>query len=112
MAIVTRVNGTVVPSEQVGRDLKFVKLNVTGIETTYNTVDSDFEKNTRMLQQFCSITIVGTPASSNVVYVVEGLPVTVGGTAIATVLKTAGEAAAGGTQTWTIYDGLSGATFA
>jgi len=118
MAVVTRVNGSVAAVELVGRDLKFVKCAATGLETNYTNVDSNFEKAVRVLAKFCTITIVGIPASGNCMFVVEGLPsgnvINVSGTsqAIATALATDADAANGLTSTWTIYDGLSGTSFA
>ena len=114
----TRTNGWAVAAEQVGRDVKFVKVNATGIETAYAAADSDFEQVVFALQKHCTITIVGTPASSNAVFMVEGLPsgniVDVTGTsaAVATALATDIDAASGLTSTVTSYNGLSGATFA
>jgi hypothetical protein len=118
MATFTRVNGYAAPGEFIGRDVKFVKCAATGIETSYAAADSDFEQVVRALAKFCTITIVGTPASGNCVFVVEGLPsgnvkdYTGTSAAIATVLATDADNASGLTTTWTIYNGLSGATFA
>jgi hypothetical protein len=118
MATFTRTNGWAKPGEQIGRDVKFINLGWSGIETSYAAANSNFEQATRVLQKFCTITIVGTPYADNVTYMVEGLPagsvLNVNGTlqAIATALKTDTEAAIGGTATWTIYDGLNGNSFA
>ena len=79
---------------------------------------SKLEIAARVLSKFCTVTVVGTPASSNVMFVVEGLPTgnvidSTGSTAaIATALATDADAATGGSTTWTITDGLSGTTFA
>lgn len=106
------------PGEFVGRDLKFVKVAASGIETSYNTTNSDFEQAVRALAKFCTITVVGTPASGNCMFVVEGLPagnvqdVTGSSAAIATALATDIDAASGLSSTVTIYNGLSGNTFA
>jgi hypothetical protein len=114
----TRTNGWAQAGEFVGRDVKFVKCTATGLETSYAAADSDFEQVVRALAAFCTITIVGTPASSNCVFMVEGLPsgnVTnyLGASqAIATALATNADAASGLTTTFAIYDGLNGATFA
>ena len=118
MASFTRTNGWAAAGEFVGRDVKFVKVTATGLETSYAAADSNFEKAVRALAKFCTITVVGTPASSNCVFLVEGLPtgnvVDVTGTsaAIATALATDMDAANGLTATVVIYNGLSGATFA
>jgi hypothetical protein len=118
MATITRTNGWAVASELVGRDLKFVKCAATGLETSYQAADSNFEKAVRVLEKFCTVTIVGTPASGNCMFVVEGLPAgnvqdyTNTSAAIATALATDADAANGLTSTWTIYNGLSGTTFA
>jgi len=104
--------------EFIGRDVKFVNCALTGIHTSYTAADSDLAKVTRVLAKFCTITIVGTPASDNVKFLVEGLPsgsvLNVSGTsqAIATALATDADASTGGSTTWTITNGLSGTTFA
>ena len=104
--------------EFIGRDVKFVKCALTGIHTGYTASNSDLAKVTRVLQKFCTVTIVGTPASDNVKFLVEGLPTgnvldyTGTSAAIATVLATDADAATGGSTTWTITNGLSGTTFA
>jgi len=104
--------------EFVGRDVKFVNCALTGIHTNYTLADSDLAKVTRVLAKFCTITIVGTPASDNVKFLVDGLPagnvLNVNGTsqAIATALATDADASTGGSTTWTITNGLSGTTFA
>lgn len=118
MASFTRTNGYTTYGEFIGRDVKFVKCVLTSIESGYAAVDSNLEKVTKVLSKFSTITVVGTPASNNVVFVVEGLPtgnvldVTGASAAIATALATDADAATGGSTTWTIYNGLSGATFA
>lgn len=115
---ITRTNGGVTAGEFIGRDVKFVKCALTGIHTGYTAVDSNLEKVTRVLSKFCTITVVGTPASDNVIFLVEGLPsgnvldVTGTSAAIATALATDADAATGGSTTWTIYNGLSGTSFA
>jgi hypothetical protein len=118
MASFTRVNGYAAPGEFIGRDVKFVKCAATGLETAYDAAESNFEKVVRVLQKFCTVTIVGTPASGNCMFMVEGLPsglvndVTGTSADIAAVLATDANAATGLTTTWTIYNGLSGNTFA
>lgn len=120
MATFTRVNGGALASELFGRDLKFVKATMSSIETGYTSPDSNFEKITRVLSRFSTISVVGTPASNNAVFVVEGLPTTVGdntadqsgGTAIVTQLQTEANAATGGAVTFTVYNGISGTSFA
>ena len=123
MAEFTRTNGWAVGGaggEFVGRDIKFVKCAATGLHTSYAAAGSNFEKAVNVLAKYCTITVVGTPAADNCVFMVEGLPTKVGdssadqsgGTAIATKLATDADAANGLTSTWTIYNGLSGATFA
>ena len=120
MATFARTNGGTTAGEFIGRDIKFVNCALTGIHTGYTAVDSDLEKVTRVLSKFCTVTVVGTPASGNVTFVVEGLPTKVGdnsadqsgGTAIATALATDADAATGGSTTWTVYNGLSGTSFA
>ena len=115
---VTDNSNKVTLGEFIGRDVKFVNCALTGIHTNYTASNSDLAKVTRVLQKFCTVTIVGTPASDNVKFLVEGLPtgnvIDVTGTsaAIATVLATDADAATGGSTTWTITNGLSGTTFA
>ena len=118
MASFTRTNGGVTAGEFIGRDVKFVNCALTGIHTGYTAANSDLEKVVRVLSKFCTVTIVGTPASDNVKFLVEGLPsgsvkdYTGASAAIATALATDADAATGGSTTWTITDGLSGTTFA
>jgi len=118
MATFTRVNGYAAAGEFIGRDVKFVKCAASGLETSYAAADSNFEKVVRVLSKFCTISIVGTPASGNCVFLVEGLPTgsvkdyTGTSAAIATALATDADNASGLTTTWTIYNGLSGSTFA
>ena len=118
MATFTRTNGWAAVGEFVGRDVKFVKCAATGLETSYAAADSNFEKAVRVLEKFCTVTVVGTPASGNCVFLVEGLPtgnvldINGSSAAIATALATDADAANGLTSTWTIYNGLSGTTFA
>jgi len=74
MAVFARVAPTGAKVGQfVGRDLAFVLLAKTGIQTNYTNVDSDFEKAVRILQLHGTMTIVGTPDSGNVIFVMEGL---------------------------------------
>jgi hypothetical protein len=104
--------------EFIGRDVKFVNCALTGIHTNYTASDSNLAKVTRVLQKFCTVTIIGTPAGDNVKFLVEGLPsgsvkdYTGTLAAIATALATDADAATSGSTTWTITDGLSGTTFA
>ena len=118
MATFTRVNGYAAPGEFIGRDVKFVKCAASGLETSYAAANSAFEKVVQTLAKFSTVTIVGTPAAGNCVFVVEGLPTgsvqdyTGSTAAIATVLATDADNASGLTTTWTIYSGLSGTTFA
>lgn len=113
MPVFTRTNGGVAPGEFIGRDIKFVKCNSSGIHTNAINVDSDHEIATRILSQYATITLVGTPASNNAIWAVEGLPTDVAGTAIVSQLNTEGNAALASTATvWTVYNGISGDTFA
>jgi hypothetical protein len=123
MATFTRVNGYAAPAEQIGRDIKFVNVAWTGIHTSYDAPGSNHELATQAVAQYCTVTIVGIPASDNAKFMVEGLPTHVGGsdgvvgsvgtgTAIATKLKADIEAAIGGTATVTVNSSLSGTTFA
>lgn len=119
MATFTRVNGGALAGEFVGRDLKFVNVALTGIQTNYTSPESNFEKVVRVLERYSTVTIVGTPAAGNAVFVVEGLPPTVNdnspdqsGTSIVTQLQTEANAATSGSCVFTVYNGLSGTSFA
>ena len=121
MATFTRANGGTTLGEFIGRDLKFVKCTSTSIETGYTAADSDLEKVARILSKYSTISIVGTPASNNVIFAVEGLPTTVGdssvdqsgGTAIVAQLNSDANVSLGSNAArFTVYSGLSGATFA
>lgn len=104
---VTRVNGGIQVGNWVGRPQTFVNVALTGIETSYGNVDSDAEKVMRVLEEYASINMVGTPASGNMKFMVD---LTTLGTDAAN-LKTAMDSATGGTTTVTIVN-LSGSTFA
>lgn len=73
MAVFARVNGGAKVGQFVGRELEFVLLAKTGIQTGYTDVDSNFEKAVRVLQTYGTMTIVGTPDSGNVIFVMEGM---------------------------------------
>ena len=120
MATFARVNGGALAGEFVGRDLKFVNVALTGIQTGYTAPESNFEKVVRVLEKYSTVTIVGTPAAGNAMFVVEGLPPTVndnspdqsGSTTIVAQLQTDANAATGGSCVFTVYNGLSGTSFA
>ena len=118
MTSLVRVNGTTQPTELFGRDIKFVLCAATGIHTTYTTADSNFAKAVRVLEKFCTVSVIGIPASDNVRFIVEGLPtgnvLTAAGALvdIAAALKADCDIANGLTSTWTINDSMSGTTFA
>ena len=106
----TRVSGSAQAVELAGRDLKWIKVSAItpNIETNASVVNSDFEGMTKGLMQFGSITILGTPAAGNVMVAMEGCE------ANAATLQTAVRAQMTGNTTAivTVYDGLSGITFA
>lgn len=102
----TRVNGGSLPFEAAGRDLKWVLVASTGVDTNSSTVGSNLELITYALMQYGTITIAGTAASGNVRFAMEGLA------ANATVLTTACNVITGNTPVVTVTDGMSGATFA
>ena len=120
MATFTRTNGGALAAEFVGRDLKFVNVALTGIQTNYTVADSNYEKVVRVLEKYCTVTITGIPSSGNAVFVVEGLPTTIsdntadqsGGTAIVTALQTDANAATSGSCVFTVYNNISGTSFA
>jgi len=103
----TRVNGGTGAIELIGRDIDWVLIDSTGIDTTPTAVDSNLEIAMRVVEQYGTVTIVGTPATSAVRFAVEGL------SANAAVLDTALAAAiSGNTPATTVHTGLSGAVFA
>jgi hypothetical protein len=120
MATFARTNGGSTYGEFIGRDLKYVKVALTGIDTSYTAVDSAYEKTVRALEKYSTVTIAGIPASGNAIFAVEGLPTTIGdnsadqsgGTAIAVAVKADIDAATSGTSTITVYNNISGTTFA
>jgi hypothetical protein len=121
MAVFTRVNGGGKAAELFGRDLKYVKVSSSGLETSYTNPDSDYEKVIRVLERYSTVSVTGIPTSGNAVFVVEGLPTTVGdnsadqsgGTAIVTQLQTEANATCGsGAVTVVVYNNISGTSFA
>jgi hypothetical protein len=120
MATFTRTNGGALAGEYIGRDLKFVKATLTSIETGYTAADSNYEKIVRVLEKYSTVSVTGIPASNNAIFVVEGLPTTVGdnsadqsgGTAIVTQLQTDANAATSGSVVFTVYNNISGTSFA
>ena len=120
---ISQVNGYATAGEFVGRDVKFVKVNYSGIAATVGTVNGNFDKAVKVLEQYSTVTIVGTAATDDCMFMVEGLPAYVAdhsqggdnssGTAIATKLKADLEASIGsGTATFTVYSGLGSTGFA
>ena len=82
-----------------------------------------FKLAVKVLEQYSTVTIVGTAATDDCMFMVEGLPAYVAdhsqggdgtsGTAIATKLKADLEASIGsGTATFTVYNGLGSTGFA
>ena len=109
MAVFARAAHTGAKSGQFyGRDINFVRVALSGIETTYTQPDSTFEKVVRTLQMYGTMSIVGVPASGDAVFAMEGLQT--GSGVAATVIKTAIDAAVGGgaNSTITIYGTSSG----
>jgi len=90
-----------------------VRCTKTGIETDNDKPDSVFEKVTRVVAQYSTISLVGTPASNVAMFVVEGLPSDVAGTAIVSELQTAANAATGGAGcVFAVFEGINGNQFA
>jgi hypothetical protein len=120
MAQFTRTNGGAAAGEFVGRDLQFVNVALTGIQTSYTAVNSNYEKIVRVLEKYSTVTITGIPSGGNAVFMVEGLPPTVsdntpdqsGSTSIVSQLQTDANAATGGSCVFTVYNGISGTSFA
>jgi len=109
MAEITRVNGGVGPIELIGRDLEWV--HVAGIDCTgYADAngklipESNLEKVRRIIDGAASITIIGEPTATDVMFGVEGLGAT------AADLQAAIDAATGGTSTVAVV-ALTGAAF-
>lgn len=64
MTGITKVHGPILPADNLGgRDLQFLVIAQTGIETNYGTVNSNFQKTIYQLQQFTELYILGTPDS-------------------------------------------------
>jgi ABC-type sugar transport system substrate-binding protein len=71
MATVTRVNGATAAMEQVGRDIVWLK------RTGDISAAADLEATTKAIAQYCTVTIIGTPASGGTIFGVEGFPASV-----------------------------------
>jgi hypothetical protein len=119
MAEFTRTNGGALAGEFFGRDLKYVKATLTSLETGYTAAESNYEKIVRVLEKYSTVSITGIPASNNAIFVVEGLPTTVGdntadqsgGTAIGVQLMSEANTATGGSVGITVYNNISGTSF-
>jgi hypothetical protein len=73
MATLTRAHGGVdVGVELVGRNLSFVTVSSTGIDTTPGNVDSNLEKILFAISQTCTIEAIGTPTAGAVRIAVSG----------------------------------------
>jgi hypothetical protein len=68
MAEVTRVHGDTIASGQFGRELQFITITVTGDLTVAGVLD-DVRK---IIDQYASITFVGTADATGVVFGIEG----------------------------------------
>ena len=118
MAVFTRVNGGAKVGQFFGRDINFVLVNLTGIQTNYTNVDSTYEKVVRALQMYGTMSIAGLPSGGNAIFAMEGLQT--GATQLdAGTLENAIDAATGGSSTVTVYGistapgvGISGNGFA
>jgi hypothetical protein len=113
MAEITRVNGDTVAMEQIGRDIEF--LTFTG---TANTSDLDLTSTTlfhlealaKIVAQYSTVTIIGTPTSTTVTLGVEGLGATTA--ELDTALETA-NFTDDGADTWVVASvAINGVTFA
>ena len=60
---ITRVNGGAAPVVTTGRALSMFTVSSAGVHTSYNAVDSDFEKLIRALETVGTVEILGTPSS-------------------------------------------------
>jgi len=52
------------------RELAFISISVSGLDTTYANANSTFSKTVRALQQLVEVYFVGTPASGAVVAII------------------------------------------
>ena len=52
------------------RELAFISISVTGLDTNYANANSTFSKTVRALQQLVEVYFVGTPASGAVVAII------------------------------------------
>lgn len=60
---ITRVSGGAAPIVTTGRALSMFTVSSSGVHTSYNAVDSDFEKLIRALETVGTVEILGTPSS-------------------------------------------------
>lgn len=60
---ITRVSGGAAPVVTTGRTLSMFTVSSSGVHTSYNAVDSDFEKLVRALETVGTVEILGTPSS-------------------------------------------------
>ena len=60
---ITRVSGGAAPVVTTGRSLSMFTVSSSGVHTSYNAVDSDFEKLVRALETVGTVEILGTPSS-------------------------------------------------
>ena len=74
MATVTKVHGSTQAAIQIGRELDFCLVNVTGDLTASPAGTSELylDDVRRVLDQYASITIIGTATATDVVFGIEG----------------------------------------
>lgn len=110
----TRVNGGILTAELVGRDLKWVNITSTGIDTAQGAINSNLELVVRAVQSYGTVTLVGNAANTGpagntqpqVMLAVEGL------NANATALAAAINAViTGNTAQVAIFDNINGNTW-
>jgi hypothetical protein len=61
---VTKVNGGAAAMQTTGRDLSFYVCTLTGVQTGYTAVGSDFELVIKALAEVATVEIIGTPGTN------------------------------------------------
>ena len=89
-----------------GGNINWFRVTLTGIETSYNTADSNWEKTLKAMAGFGTIVHAGLPASNDAMFGLEGCP-----TDQTAAMATAVDAATGGSSTITNLN-MSGDTWA
>ena len=109
---VTRVNGGIEVGNWVGRPQEFVSVDA-GVDLTasYGAVDSNAEVVMRVVEEYGSINMVGTPSGNVITFMMDATTLGANATALGTAVTAANIAGLGQTATVTLLN-LSGATLA